>query len=255
MKLTDDQKTGDLVERKVGQTPAPPSEGAIVLDDSKIQQTADLTESQIQELTMQISSADLQPPVEDDIYDSEQHQGLLAKKREEVQVWQQELSKLSFKRRAILAPAVPVLVLALVGLALVPTVFLGAEFWAVKGWHIFPVPASPSLSLCLLLLIAVLPAYYFGFTAPISNVKRALWHAKEELERLEVSTVRGRQVFLSERLRSLTKKAAQGMRWLLGVHAAKPFFHVHLSNSLTRKLPRRSGLVNYTLTDLSYEVR
>ena len=51
--MTDEDKGGELVERKGGQTPATSSEGAIVLGESNVLQTAGLNETQIQELRMQ----------------------------------------------------------------------------------------------------------------------------------------------------------------------------------------------------------
>jgi hypothetical protein len=54
--MTDEEKHGDLIERKEGQVPAKTSENSIVLGDSNVLQTTGLTDTQIQELRMQHAS-------------------------------------------------------------------------------------------------------------------------------------------------------------------------------------------------------
>jgi hypothetical protein len=171
--------------------------------------TESVTESEALRLSGQELDVETPPPVIDDVHESKEHQLLLRGSQMEVQVLQQQLSELYFRQRATLAPGVPLLVVALVASALLPYVSGSGVFFKLAIWHLFPGPYSPSLSLCLLVLIAVLPSYYFWTAAPISNTKKTLHQKLEELERLELSTESGRRAFLSEKLRYLTKKAAQ----------------------------------------------
>jgi len=54
--MTDEEKRGDLIERKEDQVPATTSENTIVLGESNVLQTAGLTETEIRELRMQHAS-------------------------------------------------------------------------------------------------------------------------------------------------------------------------------------------------------
>jgi hypothetical protein len=233
MNSTDDQKTGDSEEPRIGQIPEPMTDDVVVVDDSNVLQTEGpievqnqehsaqestegpqppvierLTESEPREISVEESLAEPLPPAEADLFDLEEHKRLLAGTRRENQFWQQTLTTLYYRQRATLAPGIPVLVAALVAAALMPY-FIGTDFWELPLWRVFPVPYSPSLSLCSLLLIAVLPAYYFWTAAPISNAQKSLHHTVEQLERLEVSTETGKRAFLNEKLRYLTKRAAK----------------------------------------------
>ena len=234
MKSTDDQETGDSEEPKIGQFTKPMTDDVVVVDDSKIQQTEGpievqdqehsahesteepqpsvterLTESEHRETSVEELLAEPVPPEEAESFDSKEHRQLLAGTRREIQIWQQRLTGLYYRQRATLAPGIPLLVVAMVAAALVPYFYGTPGFWELPVWRVFPVQYSPSLSLCSLLLIAVLPGYYFWSAAPIASAKKSLHQSGEELERLEVSTKTGKRAFLREKLRYLTKRAAK----------------------------------------------
>ena len=200
----------DLARKKVAQYVSPPSEEEIDLDESQKPHTEDLVEDQIQEPEVEKLSTDSIQSADE--ISLKEHQERLKESREYVQFLQHDLNRLSFRRQKVLVLIIPAFVTVLVILAVLPELLRNTSFFwffDMGIWWLFKASYSPSITLCLMLICVVLPTYYFMYSAPINFVKKSLWRANADLETLEVFTPNGRKEFLNEKLRFLTKKAAQ----------------------------------------------